>query len=321
MGNEKHEDLLSAVLLLRRHFLPSESNLDNSIDAAFREGSLDVALMAFLSTKAFRKRFAGLFTGIEFDYASPHIDTEAPTGSLHALFEQVAREWEELGSSQPVWSVLSREPYKNVQRDTVPQSFYISGEREAKRLVGALRRNGIAPPFTRAVEYGCGLGRVSIPLSRFCRHLDAYDISGSHIELAKRHAAETKVENILFHQVETPSDRPETGYDLYYSCLVFQHNPPPVILRLIRNALEGLAPDGVAVFQLPVFLKGYEFKLNSYLGRRRSGIEMHAVPQRLVLDIISEKGCRLLDLYETSTNLRDRILSNIFTVQKIAGGR
>lgn len=311
-------EVLEAVLTLRRSFLPDSLHLDLAINSAASDGTPEAVLMALLSSKDFRKRFANLFAGIDFAYAAPIVEADAAPEILKKLFDRTAREWERLGEQEPAWSVLSADAYKKTGAGTVPPSFYVSGENEAKRLIGALRRNGYSPPFKTGVEYGCGIGRVSIPLSRFCEALYAYDISNAHLAMAEHRAKECSAENIKFTQISHPGQQLQSGYDLYYSALVFQHNPPPVISRLIRQALEGLSPGGVAVFQLPVFMNGYQFRLNDYLSRDRSGIEMHVLPQRAVLDLVSSCGCRLIDLFESSQNLRDRILSNIFTVQKPA---
>jgi SAM-dependent methyltransferase len=134
--------------------------------------------------------------------------------------------------------------------------------------------------------------------------------------MAKDRAKECEVDNIVFTQVTKPDQEITTGYDLYYSFIVFQHNPPPIIARLIRQAVEGLAPGGVAVFQLPTFRWGYKFKLDDYMANPVEGIEMHALPQRVVFDIVEDCDCRMLDMFEVSSNLRDRLLSNFFTVQK-----
>ena len=43
---------------------------------------------------------------------------------------------------------------------------------------------------------------------------------------------------------------------------------------------------------------------------------MHVLPQRAVFDIVRDCECHIIDLFKTSVNNRDRILSNSFTVQK-----
>ena len=312
------QEVAACVVQLRKLVLSNAGQLDAMIERATATGKPAQVLMALFSSKQFRKRFPQLFAGIAYDHSQPEVEYDAPPDMLPRLFEHVANEWEKLGREQPAWSVLSAEEYRDVGSSDIPEMFYRSGEREVTRLMRALSRHGAGPTFHKAVEYGCGLGRVSIPLAQHCTSLRAYDISAPHLEIAKKYALKLGARHIQFDQIKRPDQPIEVGYDLYYSHLVFQHNPPPLIARLIEQALTGLAPGGIAVFQLPVFLNGYRFVLAEYLARKRSGIEMHVLPQRVVLDLMERCNCRLLEVFDSSLNLRDRILSNIFTIQKKA---
>jgi len=46
---------------------------------------------------------------------------------------------------------------------------------------------------------------------------------------------------------------------------VLQHNPPPLIAMILARLLAGLAPGGVAYFQVPVWLPGYRFRVADLL--------------------------------------------------------
>jgi hypothetical protein len=309
-------DLAAVVLQLRKLVLPDATHLDSRISEAAARGNPAPVLMSLLSSKDFRRTFPQLFSGIGMDYATPEIEYAVDPANLVVLFDHVAREWEKLGRDQPAWSVLSVDAYKSDDPSKIGAAFYKTGISEARRLLNSLQRHGIEPPFEKAVEYGCGLGRISIPLAQHCRQLYAYDISAPHLHLAKAYAERAGAQNIQFERVVRPDQGIEQGYDLYYSALVYQHNPPPLIFRLVNQALEGLAPRGVAVFQLPVFRKHYQFRLQEYLAAEKSGIEMHALPQRTVLDLIEENNCRVLEIFDSSRNLRHSLISNIFIVQK-----
>src|SRR5271169_236009 len=44
-----------------------------------------------------------------------------------------------------------------------------------------------------------------------------------------------------------------TNVDLFFSIIVLQHNPPPVILGILDAAFAGLRPGGLAFFQVPTY--------------------------------------------------------------------
>ena len=87
--------------------------------------------------------------------------------------------------------------------------------------------------------------------------------------------------------------------DFFYSVIVLQHNPPPVIMELIRIALTALKPGGVAMFQVPTHINDYRFDLKEWLATDHAlDMQMHCVPQEAVLNLITATGCYLLGLRE-----------------------
>ena len=85
---------------------------------------------------------------------------------------------------------------------------------------------------------------------------------------------------------------------------------------LIRSALESLAPGGIAVFQVPTYKLGYRFVAAEHVDRERPDepdMEMHCLPQRHVLRIAAETGCRVLEVREH--DLTDAHGSDLFTIQ------
>ena len=110
-------------------------------------------------------------------------------------------------------------------------------------------------------------------------------------------------------------------YDLWYSRIVLQHNPPPLIDRFLREGLDGLAPLGIAVFQLPTYAVNYRFSTAQYLASVDSQpeIEMHCLPQSTLLQIIADTGCRLREIREdNSVDIPRLWVSNTVVVERPA---
>jgi hypothetical protein len=94
---------------------------------------------------------------------------------------------------------------------------------------------------------------------------------------------------------------PEEGYDLWYSRRALQWNPPPVIRQVLAAAFAGLAPRGVAVFQVPVWCAGYRFSAAEYLeGRPPAEPDLHLIPQAEVFALAAEAGMRVLGAWDDS---------------------
>ena len=103
----------------------------------------------------------------------------------------------------------------------------------------------------RALEIGCGPGRLMLPLSQTFGEIHGVDISDEMIAIARRRLAH--VPHAHLH-VNEGADLPafEEGYfDAVYSYAVFQHIPEKaVVLGYLKEALRVLRPGGVARVQL-----------------------------------------------------------------------
>ena len=126
--------------------------------------------------------------------------------------------------------------------------FFESGRKQAERLLEDCK------PYLDgrdlAIEIGCGVGRVALPLSRQFARLIAVDISPTMLskleENAARDVAAGHIESMLAGQAW---DNPNTA-DLVYSVLVFQHIERfEEIARYVERISLALKPRGVAYLQ------------------------------------------------------------------------
>ena len=65
------------------------------------------------------------------------------------------------------------------------------------------------------------------------------------------------------------------GYDVFFSTIVLQHNPPPLIAYILRQVLTQLNAGGVAFFKVQTYGLGYSLLVFAYDKRddeaRRTG--------------------------------------------------
>jgi SAM-dependent methyltransferase len=225
-------------------------------------------------------------------------ETDGP--SEQALLEYVEATWTALGNVEPHWSVLGSAHFKASEIAANRAEFYGSGAYDLGIIESVLARHGLrAEAFHRVVEYGCGVGRVTLHLARVFRDVLALDISVSHIGLAREAALESGVTNVQFRLVTGTDFGMDGPFDLWFSRIVLQHNPPPIIARILRRMFSLLAPEGLAIFQLPSYAPGYGFDVAGYLGKPNSHeIEVHCLPQAVVFALAREAGCVCLDVRE-----------------------
>lgn len=224
--------------------------------------------------------------------------------TLATLLAHVAEEWSMLGEQEPHWSVLTAENFRSTQIAEHRESFLRSGVQEVRHIGSVLHRNGLDwPRQGHCVEYGCGVGRVTLPLANQCGSVLGVDISAGHLRLAREEAiSQGLTDKLQWLQIKGLGDLDTLPKaDLVYTRIVLQHNPPPVIELILARLLRSLNPGGVAIFQLPTFIPGYSFRAEDYLQALRAGnqhgMEMHMLPQMRVFELIEEAGCRPCEVF------------------------
>jgi 2-polyprenyl-3-methyl-5-hydroxy-6-metoxy-1,4-benzoquinol methylase len=259
------------------------------------------------------------FPLLPLDVAKIEVDTTASDVQLGTLIEKIKAAWTHLGVSKPHFSVLTHPRFLPENLSGSISEFWGSGEGEAEQLGRILDRHDCFPLETKTcVEFGCGVGRVTIPLARRFARVHVYDISPGHLSLAENHAIEEGINNVSFHLCRETFLEALHECDVFYSMIVFQHNPPPLISKLIRNALLSLKPGGIAVFQVPTYKKDYRFKTAEWLQTDHPlEMQMHCLPQRQIFEIVAEENCKLLEVREDNrTGVPDQFISNTFIIRK-----
>lgn len=174
--------------------------------------------------------------------------------------------WKKIGQEDPYYGVSTWEGLRRENmNDQVLKEFLLSGDREWAQVLGIIRRHldvNFAPQ--RGLDFGCGVGRLTIPMARVCRQVVGADISEAMLAEARKNCANQGLENVDFILSDDELSRLVGVFDLIYSYIVFQHIPPAQGEKLVSRLLERLAPGGIAVLH---FVYGRERV--SYLQLRR----------------------------------------------------
>lgn len=249
------------------------------------------------------------------------VDVDVSPEELDAAFARVRATWETVGVDEPFWSVLSADEFKRDQlADT--DDFYASGEFHVGHLVALLERNGVDTSRAQTcLEFGCGVGRMTIWLAQAFERVVGCDISQPHLDLAREEIDRRSVKNVELLNVSDRGlleDLPKV--DLVYSVIVLQHNPPPIMAFILERLLDALRPGGHAVIQLPTYDQRYHFSIDEYLEPDSiDGILMHVLPQRDVFSIIANAGCELVEVYaDHLAGMEPKTMSNTFVIARPA---
>jgi len=127
------------------------------------------------------------------------------------------------------------------------EEFRTSGRRDLDDLV---LRDVELRPSARALEIGCGMGRILGPISERVEHASGVDISAEMVERARGALADRSNVSLFVTDGKLP-DFEDASLDFVYSCIVFQHIPSKrAIARYFREAARVLKGSGVFRFQV-----------------------------------------------------------------------
>jgi 2-polyprenyl-3-methyl-5-hydroxy-6-metoxy-1,4-benzoquinol methylase len=226
----------------------------------------------------------------------------------------------------------AREPYFAVVTDPKflsanltaahEREFFATGEALVDRMF-AIIEAGLLPGFAPVsmLEYGCGLGRLAIPLSRRPGSVTAIDRSPVMLEHARREAERRGAGHIGF---DTPDAFHATSrkFDLVLCYHVLQRLPRHQGRRLLQALVDRMSPGGVGVFQWPLntgasagvhiarWAREHLPGVNSAINRLRDKpssdpfIPTHAYALDDVLSLVKAAGClSTLVVFEQSDGL------------------
>jgi len=153
-------------------------------------------------------------------------------------------DWRELGQSNPYWGVISHPNFltENITPERV-EEFYASGPFHIDPIAADLTKLIGSPPGGRALDFGCGVGRLAEAMLKYADQVTGVDISPGMLELARKRGS----------RVNYVGELPDGPFDWINSFIVFQHIPPERGLELFQQLLARLAPGGVISLQLTVW--------------------------------------------------------------------
>lgn len=163
-------------------------------------------------------------------------------------------EWEEFGRNDPYYGVMTCDKFrKNNLDDKHFVEFFQSGRDHVDYILDAIRTS-IHPGFspTNALDFGCGVGRVAIPLAGVCPAVVGVDVSSSMLEEARKNCIKQSVTNVDFHTSDDDLSNVSGKFDLVHSLFTLQHIPRKRGMKIVKRLIELLSEDGVAVLDFLV---------------------------------------------------------------------
>jgi tRNA/tmRNA/rRNA uracil-C5-methylase (TrmA/RlmC/RlmD family) len=98
--------------------------------------------------------------------------------------EDVRKNWDALGKIDPMWAILAEPSKKGRKWQT--EEFFETGVSEIAELMGRLDEINVGVSRHKALDFVCGIGRLSQALARYFEEVHGVDIAPSMIQLAEQ---------------------------------------------------------------------------------------------------------------------------------------
>ena len=149
-------------------------------------------------------------------------------------------DWIHLGEKEPYWGVITNSRFKteNISPNAI-DDFYRSGVVDVETVVSRFR--GLFADFKpgTALDFGCGVGRMTFPMAKYAGSVCGVDISPGMLSKAEERKNVLNVETVTF-----ANEVPKQEYDWINSFLVFQHIPPKRGYSIVDELLSMVSASG-----------------------------------------------------------------------------
>jgi SAM-dependent methyltransferase len=211
-----------------------------------RFSTLEEIRRDFLNSREFRSATTVPDMAKPLDWRGAPIETDASPAQMAQMLRYIEAYWQELDQPEVHWPLYGDSDFWSSGLAEIEKPFYADGQDLARILRHTVERCGLSLDGHRVcLELGCGVGRVTVWLAELFERIVAVDISPLRLQLNKRALQffrRTNVEHYCLESIDSVSSLPD--YDVFYSVIVFQHNPPPIrqLYTLQLRSIDGMLP-------------------------------------------------------------------------------
>ena len=200
--------------------------------------------------------------------------------------------WENIANVNPYWGVMTNEIFNIDNISNTEECFYSSGLDNKLYIFNYLKSINYDVKQileNNILEIGSGVGRIGLHFLKDCNLLYCIDVSEKYMEICKDKFIKNKLFNFEMINYENFYDYKFKNVKLVYTFITLQHNPPQEIIKIVKNICNILDKEGVAFVHIPYNIPNYEYKDLDIM-------QMNMVKQDLIIDIINNNNCNVLNI-------------------------
>jgi SAM-dependent methyltransferase len=229
--------------------------------------------------------------------------------------DKIKYDWDSLCERDALWAILTDSSKAGGNWDVA--EFMATGDTEIETVMDHLARIDCIPNVDgAALDFGCGVGRLTQPLAQYFASCVGVDISKQMILKAE---SLNRYEHCRYMTIsDTRLPFADASFLFIYSNIVLQHMPLRLSKEYLREFIRVLAAGGLLVFGVQdsfvvrdvsslLFRVRQVLRIRSrikdVLGVGTPDMQMHCMPERVVRQTLG--SARLLDIQLTNTAAKD----------------
>jgi len=163
--------------------------------------------------------------------------------------KKLKQNWETFARHDAMWAILT-DPKKR-QNKWLAEDFFKTGVVEIDSIIKTIKTHGYQLGGQNALDFGCGIGRLTQALANYFEHCYGIDISTEMVEQAKRYNQHGSHCQYIVNQSDALPIFNDDFFDFIYSNIVLQHIERKYTESYLKEFIRILKPDGLLVFQIP----------------------------------------------------------------------
>ena len=226
--------------------------------------------------------------------------------------KELQRNWEGLAQADPLWAICTDPSKRN--RQWTQEDFFATGRKEIEAVLGYAARVGLCIDKTSpALDFGCGVGRLTRALAEYFPECCGVDISPTMISMAQELNGDRPGCYFQLNEGIQLQRLQNNYFGFIYTSLVLQHIAEPCSHQYIAELVRVLKPGGVLIFQVPERLRANSLtkvrtrlalrsRLQSIFGRQKPcAMEMHCIKEPVIRKLIAQNHARVVDVALTNS--------------------
>lgn len=164
--------------------------------------------------------------------------------------KELQSNWQKFGKQDPLWAILTVEDKKGGKWDL--EQFFDRGRQEIDMTMDYTRSSlGLTMMKGRALDFGCGVGRLTQALAKYFEEVVGVDIAPSMLEGARKYNRFGDKCQYVLNERDDLRIFDRNHFDFIYSNMVLHHMQPAYCKAYLKEFLRVLSPSGLLIFYMP----------------------------------------------------------------------